>query len=101
MRRGAATPLLGSALSRHGQRPPDLTVDPVEHGLVFVGLTGMDDPPRAEAKEAVAKWRAAGIRPVTLPLQSGRRPRRMPLLFPITPCFTARAGKLPTARSYS
>lgn len=67
----------------------------------FVALAGIYDPPRATVKEAVAKCRAAGIRLVTLPLQSGRRPRRMPLLFPITPCFTARAGKLPTARSYS
>ncbi len=33
----------------------DLTLDAVEHDLVFVGLAGMNDPPRPEAKEAVAK----------------------------------------------
>jgi Ca2+-transporting ATPase len=46
--------------------PARLTVDAVERDLVFVGLTGMYDPPRAEAKEAVAKCRAAGIRVVMI-----------------------------------
>ena len=46
--------------------PTDLTADAVEHDLVFVGLTGMYDPPRQEAKEAVAKCRAAGIRVVMI-----------------------------------
>jgi P-type Ca2+ transporter type 2C len=38
----------------------------VEHDLVFLGLIGMIDPPRAEAKEAVARARRAGIRPVMI-----------------------------------
>jgi P-type Ca2+ transporter type 2C len=46
--------------------PADLTADTVERDLVFVGLTGMYDPPRQEAKEAVAKCRAAGIRVVMI-----------------------------------
>ena len=46
--------------------PADLTADTVEHDLVFVGLSGMYDPPRQEAKEAVAKCRAAGIRVVMI-----------------------------------
>lgn len=44
----------------------DLTADDVERALVFVGLSGMYDPPRQEAKDAVAKCRAAGIRVVMI-----------------------------------
>jgi len=46
--------------------PAGLTADAVEHDLVFVGLSGMYDPPRPEAKEAVARCRAAGIRVVMI-----------------------------------
>ena len=38
----------------------------VEHDLVFAGLIGMMDPPRAEAKQAVARAKAAGIRPMLI-----------------------------------
>jgi len=38
----------------------------VEHDLVFLGLIGMMDPPRPEAREAVARARRAGIRPVMI-----------------------------------
>ena len=38
----------------------------VEHEMVFAGLIGMMDPPRAEAKEAVARAKAAGIRPIII-----------------------------------
>ncbi len=40
--------------------------DTLEHELVFAGLIGMIDPPRAEAKEAVARAKAAGIRPIMI-----------------------------------
>jgi Ca2+-transporting ATPase len=46
--------------------PEELTADKVEHGLTFVGLAGMYDPPRAEAKAAVADCRSAGIRVVMI-----------------------------------
>lgn len=46
--------------------PADLTADAVEHDLVFIGLSGIYDPPRQEAKEAVAKCHAAGIRVVMI-----------------------------------
>jgi Ca2+-transporting ATPase len=38
----------------------------VEQDLVFAGLIGMIDPPREEAKEAVARAKAAGIRPMMI-----------------------------------
>ena len=37
-----------------------------EHALVFTGLVGMIDPPREEARTAVAKCQSAGIRPVMI-----------------------------------
>lgn len=37
-----------------------------ENGLTFMGLCGMIDPPRPQAKEAVRQCRRAGIRPVMI-----------------------------------
>jgi P-type Ca2+ transporter type 2C len=37
-----------------------------EHDLIFVALTGMIDPPREEARSAVARCKSAGIRPVMI-----------------------------------
>ena len=44
----------------------------VEHDLVFAGLIGMIDPPRHEAKDAVARAKGAGIRPLMI---TGDHPR--------------------------
>ena len=38
----------------------------IEHDLVFLGLIGMIDPPREEAKSAVARAKGAGIRPIMI-----------------------------------
>jgi Ca2+-transporting ATPase len=46
--------------------PADADADTLERDLVFVGLTGMYDPPRHEAKAAITKCHAAGIRVVMI-----------------------------------
>lgn len=46
-----------------GSLQADKVDDQVEQDLVFAGLIGMIDPPRAEAKAAVARAKQAGIRP--------------------------------------
>lgn len=46
--------------------PAELTSENLENGLIFLGLVGMIDPPRPEAKTAVAVCRQAGIKPVMI-----------------------------------
>ena len=46
--------------------PPGLEPRAVEDGLTFLGLFGLMDPPRPEAREAVALCHRAGVRPVMI-----------------------------------
>jgi Ca2+-transporting ATPase len=46
--------------------PDDMSHENVEKGLTILGLTGMMDPPREEAKDAVALCKTAGIKPVMI-----------------------------------
>ncbi|MGI6412113.1 MAG: calcium-translocating P-type ATPase, PMCA-type [Syntrophomonadaceae bacterium] len=46
--------------------PTKPTSEELEYGLTFAGLVGMIDPPRPEAREAVAVCREAGIKPVMI-----------------------------------
>ncbi len=64
---GKALRVLASATADRDDLPPDsLTPELVERDLVFVGLAGMYDPPRPEARDAIARCRAAGIRVVMI-----------------------------------
>jgi Ca2+-transporting ATPase len=47
-------------------RRSDATLEDAEHEMTFLGLFGMIDPPRPEAKQAVATCEQAGIRPVMI-----------------------------------
>ncbi|MFD2787429.1 cation-translocating P-type ATPase [Hymenobacter rubripertinctus] len=46
--------------------PPDLTPAAVETGLTFLGFASLMDPPREEARQAVAECQTAGIIPVMI-----------------------------------
>ena len=58
--------VLAAAERRYDALPEDISPEALEQGLTFLGLCGMIDPVRPEAKEAVARCREAGIRPVMI-----------------------------------
>ncbi|MBQ6847432.1 MAG: cation-translocating P-type ATPase [Clostridia bacterium] len=58
--------VLAVAIKEIDSVPQTLTSDDLENGLTFIGLVGMIDPPRPEAKDAVALCRKAGIKPVMI-----------------------------------
>ena len=45
---------------------PDVTLETAQTGMTFLGLAGMIDPPRPEAKSAIAICEQAGIRAVMI-----------------------------------
>ena len=63
---GEALRVLAVAYKVIDKVPEDMTTTALENGLTFMGLLGMIDPPRPEAKEAVALCRKAGIKPVMI-----------------------------------
>ena len=65
---GAALRTLGVALRsvpKDSLKQEDVD-EGIEQELVFLGLIGMIDPPREEAKESVARAKGAGIRPMLI-----------------------------------
>ena len=48
------------------EMPNEATIETLERDLTFLGLVGMIDPPRPEARDAVAICRKAGIKPVMI-----------------------------------
>ena len=58
--------VLGFASKPLSELPPENSEDDSERELVWLGLVGMLDAPRPEVRDAVAKCRTAGIRPVMI-----------------------------------
>ena len=58
--------VLGIAMRIWESLPTDMSPGHVETELTILGLLGMMDPPREEAREAVRLCRTAGIRPVMI-----------------------------------
>jgi Ca2+-transporting ATPase len=58
--------VLAVAYRRWTALPASEQPDELERELVFLGFVGLIDPPRGEAREAVAQCRSAGITPVMI-----------------------------------
>lgn len=63
----SALRVLAIAYKKIDNVPDNPTSDDLENNLTFMGLVGMIDPPRPEAKAAVATCRKAGIKPIMIP----------------------------------
>lgn len=62
----SALRVLAVAYKKIREVPASPISDELENDLIFLGLVGMIDPPRPEAKKAVATCRKAGIKPVMI-----------------------------------
>jgi Ca2+-transporting ATPase len=58
--------VLGIAMRNWDALPDDMSPEHVEKSLTFLGMVGIMDPPREEAKEAVSLCKTAGIKPVMI-----------------------------------
>ncbi|MCK9444895.1 MAG: calcium-translocating P-type ATPase, SERCA-type [Tissierellaceae bacterium] len=58
--------VLAFSYGQYSELPEVISPDTCETNMVFVGLAGMIDPPRSEAKEAINKCKKAGIKTVMI-----------------------------------
>jgi P-type Ca2+ transporter type 2C len=58
--------VLGFAGKELKELPAEVNPETIEKDLEFIGLVGLIDPPREEAKQAIAECKAAGITPVMI-----------------------------------
>ena len=58
--------VLGFAYKELDKLPTNEEMQTIENHLTFVGMVGMIDPPREEAKQAVEKCKSAGIKTVMI-----------------------------------
>jgi Ca2+-transporting ATPase len=75
-----------------GEEEPPHRHESIEHGLVYLGLVGIIDPPRPEARTAIAEARAAGIRVMLItgdhPRTAARIAGDLGIVFPGSPTLT-------------
>jgi P-type Ca2+ transporter type 2C len=78
--------VLGVAFQLRSSPLTDDPQEPLERGLIFIGLLGMIDPIRPEVKDAVRTAQTAGIRPVMItgdhPLTAANIARELGILRP-------------------
>jgi Ca2+-transporting ATPase len=78
--------------------PADLASENIESGLVLLGLVGMMDPPREEAKDSVSLCKEAGIIPVMItgdhPLTARTIAQRVGILESDDPAAIITGGEL-------
>jgi Ca2+-transporting ATPase len=76
--------VMGIAVKIWDRLPEDVSPENGEAGLTFVGLAGMMDPPREEARDAVSRCKASGIKAVMItgdhPLTAQAIARRLGIL---------------------
>lgn len=58
--------VLGFATREFDVLPTDINPQTIEQQLQLIGMAGVIDPPREEARQAVAECKTAGIRPVMI-----------------------------------
>lgn len=58
--------VLAFAFREYDELPDTITTDAIENDMVLVGIVGMIDPPREEAKKAIAQCKEAGIKTVMI-----------------------------------
>ena len=75
---------LAFAVRQWDAMPAEMTPGNVEDNLIFIGLAGLMDPPREEAKESVGTCKTAGIKPVMItgdhPLTARNIARRLGII---------------------
>ncbi|CAD5902348.1 Calcium-transporting ATPase 1 [Carnobacterium maltaromaticum] len=58
--------VISAAYQTFDTMPTELTVEALEHDLIFLGMVGMIDPPRPESRPAVLAAKKAGIKTVMI-----------------------------------
>ncbi|WP_343307207.1 cation-translocating P-type ATPase [Chitinophaga niabensis] len=76
--------VIGFATKELNELPAEITPEQIEKDLQFIGLVGLIDPPRQEAKDAILQCKEAGIAVVMItgdhPLTAGSIARQLEII---------------------